>query len=94
VKLYQRWLSSASWRVRWALALKRLQYESVWLDIAAGEHFDKLAPINPLLSVPTLVLDDGDVLTESVAIIEWLDETYPERPLLPATSRDRARVRA
>jgi maleylpyruvate isomerase len=93
VKLYQGWLSSASWRVRWALALKGLQYESVWLDIAAGEHFTKLASINPLFTVPTLALDDGAVLTESVAIIEWLDEQYPTSPLLPELPLQRARVR-
>lgn len=71
--------SSASWRVRWALALKRVPYDGVLVDIAAGEHHGVLDPVNPMHQVPTLVLDDGRVLTESVAIIEWLDETIPER---------------
>ena len=62
MKLYQGWLSSASWRVRWALAIKGLAYDSVWLDIAAGEHRERLAGIHPLLSVPTLQLDDGEIL--------------------------------
>jgi maleylpyruvate isomerase len=93
MKLYQGWHSSASWRVRWALAWKGLAYESHWLDIAAAEHHAVLEPINPLLSVPTVKLDDGDVLYESVAIIEWLDETYPERPLLPLDAKQRAHVR-
>lgn len=93
MKLYQGWHSSASWRVRWALAIKHLTYESVWLDIAAGEHLRVLAGRNPLLTVPTLELAPGDVLSESVAIIEWLDELYPARPLLPGDPRERARVR-
>ena len=93
MKLYQGWHSSASWRVRWALAIKQVSYESVWLDIAAGEHLTSLASINPLLTVPTLVLDDADTLTESVSIIEWLDETYAGRQLMPIDARRRARVR-
>lgn len=93
MRLYQGWHSSASWRVRWALAIKQLAYESVWLDIAAGEHLRVLGDKNPLLTVPTLELAPGDVLSESVAIIEWLDELYPARPLLPVDARQRARVR-
>ncbi|MDB4986862.1 MAG: Maleylacetoacetate isomerase [Myxococcaceae bacterium] len=93
MKLYQGWKSSASWRVRWALAIKGLAYESVWLDIASGEHRGALAQINPLLTVPTLCLDDGEALTESVAILEWLEEMHPEPPLLPREPHMRARVR-
>jgi maleylpyruvate isomerase len=93
MKLYEGWRSSASWRVRWALALKKLPYESVWLDVAAGEHMRVLPNLNPLCTVPTLELPGGDVLTESVAIIEWLDETRPDPPLLPGDPRARARVR-
>lgn len=93
MKLYEGWRSSASWRVRWALVLKGIAYESVIVDIAAGEHRTLLAPINPLCAVPTLVLDDGEVLTESVAIIEWLDETKPDPPLLPRDPLARVRVR-
>lgn len=93
IKLYEGWRSSASWRVRWALALKNIAYESVWVDIAAGDHLKLLPPVNPLCTVPTLDLGDGNVLSESVAIIEWLEETQPEPALLPRDPLARARVR-
>ncbi len=93
MRLYEGRLSSASWRVRWALALKQVAYESLLVDIARGEHHTVLAPLNPMHAVPTLELDDGSVLTESVAIIEWLEETIPQPPLLPAGPRERAHVR-
>jgi maleylpyruvate isomerase len=93
MKLYEGWHSSASWRVRWALALKQCSYQSVWLDVAAREHLQMLPPINPLCTVPTLELAPGDVLSESVAIIEWLDETQPGPRLLPSDARARAHVR-
>ena len=95
MKLYEGWHSSASWRVRWALALKELSYQSVWLDIAAGEHLQVLPAINPLCTVPTLELAAGDVLSESVAIIEWLDETQTQTGprFLPEDTRTRAYVR-
>ena len=93
MKLYEGWRSSASWRVRWALALKQISYDSVLVDIEAGEQFTALASLNPLRAVPTLELDDGRVLTESVAIIEWLDETCPGPPLLPRDPFARAHVR-
>jgi maleylpyruvate isomerase len=94
VKLYEGWRSSASWRVRWGLALKGIAYERVLVDVQAGEHRTALAPVNPMRQVPTLVLDDGRVLTESVAILEWLDETHPSPRLLPEDPYLRARVRA
>jgi maleylacetoacetate isomerase len=94
MKLYEGWRSSASWRVRWALALKQVVYDSVLVDIEAGEHFTALAGLNPMRAVPTLELDDGRVLTESVAIIEWLDETCAGPRLLPPDPFARARVRA
>ena len=93
MRLYEGWRSSASWRVRWALTLKRIPYESVLVDIARGEQHSVLASINPMRAVPTLELDDGSVLTESVAIIEWLEETHPRPALLPAEPRERAHVR-
>jgi maleylpyruvate isomerase len=93
MKLYEGWTSSASWRVRWALALKQLSYQSVWLDVAAGEHLQVLPAINPLCTVPTLELAPGDVLSESVAILEYLDETQPGIRLLPTDAREKARVR-
>ena len=93
VRLYEGWRSSASWRVRWALLLKKIAYVSVLVDVELGEQHTVLAPKNPMHQVPTLELDDGQLLTESVAIIEWLDETYPEPPLLPKDPLERARVR-
>lgn len=93
MKLYQGRSSSASWRVRWALALKKVDVEAVWLDPARGEHRKVLPSINPLCTLPTLVLDDGRVLSESTAIIEWLDETYPSPRLLPEDPWLRAKAR-
>jgi len=93
MRLYQGWQSSASWRVRWALALKKVPYDGVFVDVQTGEHHAVLAPINPMHQVPTLELGDGRVLTESVAIIEWLEETIPEPRLLPADPFERAHAR-
>jgi maleylacetoacetate isomerase len=93
MRLYQSLRSSASWRVRWALALKRVAYEGIWLDVQAGEHHTALEGLNPMHQVPTLELDDGRILTESVAIIEWLDETIPEPRLLPDDPFERAHAR-
>jgi maleylacetoacetate isomerase len=90
MKLFDGITSSASWRVRWGLALKKVDYERVPIDVAAGEQHG--VP-NPMHQVPTLVLDDGRILTESVAILEWLEETIPTPPLLPGDALDRARVR-
>jgi maleylpyruvate isomerase len=87
--------SSASYRVRIALGLKNLPYTSVVKNLRAGEH--RLADflrINVQGLVPALALDDGTVLTQSVAIIEYLEEIYPQPPLLPAEPLARARVRA
>ncbi len=93
MKLYQGRSSSASWRVRWALALKKIDHETVWLDPSTGEHRVVLPSLNPLCTLPTLVLDDGRVLSESTAIIEWLDETYPAPRLLPQDPWLRAKAR-
>jgi maleylpyruvate isomerase len=93
MKLYQGRTSSASWRVRWGLAIKRVAYEPIFVDIAAGEHETALVAVNPMRQVPTLVLADGTALAESVAILEYLEETIPAPALLPADPRQRARVR-
>ena len=93
--LYGYNLSSASYRVRIALNLKKLPYTSVLKNLRAGEHrLSDFLRINMQGLVPALGLDDGAVLTQSVAIIEYLDEIYPEPPLLPAEPLARARVRA
>ena len=93
--LYGHALSSASYRVRIALALKGLPVTPVLLDLRAGEQrLEEFLQINPQGFVPALALDDGAVLTQSVAIIEYLDEMHPDPPLLPQAPLARARVRA
>ena len=93
--LYNYAMSSASYRVRIALALKGLQSTSVMLDLRTGEQkLEKYLQVNSQGFVPTLTLDDGAVLTQSVAIIEYLDEIHPQPPLLPQAPLERARVRA
>jgi maleylpyruvate isomerase len=88
-------LSSASYRVRIALALKGLQYTSIVKNLRAGEHrLPEFLSISAQGLVPALGLDDGTVLVQSVAIMEYLDEIYPHPPLLPAEPIARARVRA
>jgi maleylpyruvate isomerase len=93
--LYGHAMSSASYRVRIALALKGLEFTSVLLDLRAGEQRrEEFRRINSQGLVPALILDDGAVLTQSAAIVEYLDEVHPAPPLLPRHSVDRARVRA
>ncbi len=93
--LYGYSLSSASYRVRIALALKGLPYASVSKNLRANEHrVAAYLQINSQGFVPALELDDGSVLAQSVAIIEYLDEIHPNPPLLPAEPLSRARVRA
>lgn len=93
--LYGYALSSASYRVRIALALKQLRYESVSKNLRAGEqHQADYLEINSQGFVPALKLDDGPVVGQSAAIIEYLDERYPDPPLLPRDALARARVRS
>jgi maleylpyruvate isomerase len=88
-------LSSASYRVRIALALKDLEVTSVTKQLRLDEHRQEdFLRLNPQGFVPALSLDDGQVLTQSLAIVEYLDEVYPEPPLLPAAPAARARVRS
>ena len=92
MKLYSHWQSSASYRVRIALNLKELVCQYVTLDLDkshADQHRPEYRRINPQGVVPSLVLDDGTVLMQSMAIIEYLDETYPQPPLLPKKPEDR-----
>jgi len=94
MKIYEAIRSSASFRVRIALNLKDLPYQSEVLDLRAGDHLrDAYARINPQRAVPALV--DGErTLVQSMAIVEYLEETHPEPPLLPRSPAERARVRA
>jgi len=93
--LYSYPLSSAAYRVRIALALKGVKASTVNKQLRRGEHRHKdYLKINPQGFVPALELQDGTVLTQSLAIIEWLEESYPLPPLLPADPNARARVRS
>jgi maleylacetoacetate isomerase/maleylpyruvate isomerase len=95
MKLYNYFRSSASFRVRIALALKGLKYDYLPVHLVKGEHKkDGYAALSPARLVPTLELDDGQRLAQSMAIIEYLDETHPEPPLLPRDALGRAQVRA
>jgi maleylacetoacetate isomerase len=93
--LYGYPMSSASYRVRIALALKGIEVTTVTKQLRRGEQRAKdFLEINPQGFVPVLSLDDGQALPQSLAIIEYLDEVYPQPPLLPAAPIERARVRA
>jgi maleylacetoacetate isomerase len=95
MKLYNYFRSSASFRVRIALELKGLAYEYVSVHLPKGEHKQAgYAAMAPSLLVPNLQLDSGEHLEQSMAIIEYLDETHPQPPLLPRDPLARARVRA
>ena len=98
MKVYGYFRSSAAYRLRIALNLKALQPEQqefIHLTRDGGHQFSAAyRAVNPQKLVPTLATDDGAVLTQSLAIIEWLDETHPTPPLLPRGANDRAWVRA
>ena len=97
MKLYTYFRSSAAYRVRIALNLKELPYEmiSIHLSKDGGQHKKpEYRAINPQMRVPTLELSNGDRIIQSLAIIEYLDEVFPEPALLPVDAIDRAHVRA
>ncbi len=94
MKLYSYFRSSASYRVRIALALKDVPYSTIPINLLKGEQRDsRYAKINPQRKVPAL-LDGAHLLTQSLAIIEYIEEKHPSPALLPATPYERARVRA
>jgi len=94
MKLYGFFRSGTSHRLRIALNLKRMAYEQVAIDLRREQHLtDAFKAINPQQLVPALDVDTS-VMSQSPAIIEWLEERYPEPPLLPTDADERAHVRA
>jgi len=97
VKLYTYFRSSAAYRVRIALNLKELPCEMVPVHLTKDGGYQRkpdFIAVNPQMRVPALELSNGDVLTQSMAIIDYLDEVHPEPPLLPPDALGRAKVRA
>jgi maleylacetoacetate isomerase len=93
--LYDYFRSTAAYRVRIALNLKGIEYQSEVVNLLKGEEGSReYRRYNPQGLVPALELENGQILTQSLAICEYLDETYPETPLLPADPIQRAEVRA
>jgi maleylpyruvate isomerase len=98
MKLWSYWRSSCAYRVRIVLGLKGLPFEylAVHLNRDGGQqHAPEFGAVNPLRQVPALEVDEANVtLVQSMAIIEYLDERYPQSPLLPNEALERAHVRA
>jgi maleylacetoacetate isomerase len=95
MKLFSFWRSLATYRVRIALNLKGVTPDEV-IDVnlmQGRQREEAFRKVNPMMAIPALVEDDGTVLFESLAILEYLDETHPEPPLLPKEPKARARVR-
>lgn len=95
MKLFGYWRSTASYRVRIALALKGIEYESRPVDLVAGAHKEaSFAAINPQGLIPVLELAGGAALSQSQAILDYLESAYPQTPLLPADPIARAKALA
>ena len=94
MRLYGFWRSLATYRVRVALALKGLEAHEISVNLLQGmQHGDDYKAVNPQSVVPALMIDEGPPLFQSMAILEYLEESFPEPPLLPPDPRGRARVR-
>lgn len=94
LKLYGFWRSLATYRVRVALGLKGIEAQEISINLLQGKQYtDEYKAVNPQSVVPALVIDDGPPLVQSLAILEYLEETHPQPPLLPKDPRGRARVR-
>ena len=95
MKLYGLWRSLATYRVKVALGMKGMKVDEVSIDLLKGmQHQADYKAVNPQAVVPSLILDDGGTpLFQSMAIMEYLEETKPQPPLLPKDPRGRARVR-
>ncbi|MGB7241317.1 MAG: maleylacetoacetate isomerase [Sulfitobacter sp.] len=95
MKLYSYWRSGAAYRLRIALELKGIDYETVPVNLLKGEHrSEEYLSLNPLGLVPALSLDNCTALTQSLAILDWIDREYPTPPLLPSDSILRAKALA
>ena len=95
LELYAFWRSSATYRVRVALALKGLSAHEHYIDLDAGDQRQQdFLTINPLGAIPALIVPGAPPLTQSLAILEYLEETVPNPPLLPPDPLGRARVRS
>ncbi len=97
VTLYSFFRSSAAYRVRIALNLKGLRYDTAGIHLQKEGGLNRkpdYQAINPQMRVPALKLDTGEILTQSLAIIDYLDETHPHPAFLPTGAFDRAKVRA
>jgi len=97
LKLYGYWRSSASWRLRWALRLKDIPFEYVPVNILKGEHLEAAhLARNPLGILPVVEPEKGMFLCESLAIFEWLEESFPHKgpSLFPGSPLQRARIRS
>ncbi|XP_033731147.1 maleylacetoacetate isomerase-like [Pecten maximus] len=91
--LYTYFRSSCSWRVRIALAWKGIEYESQYVNLVKdGGQQEDYSTINPMKQVPALVMN-GSTMTQSVAMLEYLEEVHPEKPLLPKDPLERVKVR-